>query len=669
MFLKGQQIGRYTLIKKIGVGGFGEVWLAEYESDYGISQVAIKLPRSGQVDWKEITQEIGLWVIAGKHPNILPFIEAKIYNGQIAIVSEYAPDGSLENLLKQKGALPIEQAVEITIGILEGLAHLHSNGIIHRDLKPANILLHDNTPRLADFGISRIASEDSYSQTIAGTSRYMAPEAFDGKRNVQTDIWSVGVILYQLLADKLPFPQKDTTELLGAILLSKPKYLPELIPSQLNNLVSKALNQSPLERYQTATEMHQEMQNFLAIFLDNVSSQKPRERVIYQREWTPLQLARIASLRASMALKRKKELIKYKLEKASETGSIGNLLIPYCKGDKWGFCDENKQILIEPKYEDISLLSNGLMGKLSGLTMCKFNGKWGLVDENGGEITRFKYDRFFDWFSEGIAVIELNNKWGFIDKLGREIIPPIYEQAHDFSEGFAAIRKIFNESKRKFGFINKFGEEVIPARYEFAFRFSESLARIALNEKWKWGFINCAGDEIIECMFDSAGDFSEGFAKVKLNSKWGYIDINGDEIIPFIYEDVSDFSHGIASAKINDKWGLIDQVGREIIPFKYENSVLFSENLAKVKLNNKWGFIDFVNTQIIPFHYENALDFSENLAGVQLKGKWSYIDKKGKTIIHFKYKEAWEFLSGIARVTLNGKKFYIDKNGTEYFED
>ncbi len=136
MFREGQQIGLYTLIRKLGRGGFGEVWLAEKAKTY----FAIKFPYKEQIDWRTITQEIGLWVLCGEHENVLPLIGAKNFDGQIAIISEYAQDGSLEELLKEKGKLPVNEAIEITIGILKGLAHLHESGVIHRDLKPANIL-------------------------------------------------------------------------------------------------------------------------------------------------------------------------------------------------------------------------------------------------------------------------------------------------------------------------------------------------------------------------------------------------------------------------------------------------------------------------------------------------------------------------------------------------
>ena len=101
--------------------------------------------------------------------------------------------------------------------MLSGLDHLHARRIIHRDLKPENILLQRETPRLADFGIARLLKSSSDSKQISGTLAYMAPEAFDGKRTEQTDVWSVGVIFYELLAGRLPYDQPDISSLVGAI--------------------------------------------------------------------------------------------------------------------------------------------------------------------------------------------------------------------------------------------------------------------------------------------------------------------------------------------------------------------------------------------------------------------------------------------------------------------
>ena len=178
MFHENRQIGSYTLLRKLGKGGFGEVWLAERKSKFVTTKVAVKLPLDEQVDFDAIRQEAELWEQASGHANVLPIIDADIIDNQVIIVSEYADGGSLADKLKREGKFPIKQAVEMTIGILNGLEFLHNKRIIHRDIKPANILLQSDNPRLADFGISRAMQTHAISSTIIGTEAYMSPESF-----------------------------------------------------------------------------------------------------------------------------------------------------------------------------------------------------------------------------------------------------------------------------------------------------------------------------------------------------------------------------------------------------------------------------------------------------------------------------------------------------------
>ncbi|HKS29040.1 MAG TPA: DUF4268 domain-containing protein [Pyrinomonadaceae bacterium] len=253
------QIGPYTLISKLGRGAFGAVWLAEKRTAIATTKVAIKIPNDEDVDLEAVRQEASLWVHASGHPNVLPIIDADIYDEQVIIVSEYAHDGSLTKWLEKHGgkAPSIEAAVEMMLGILSGLEHLHRRGIIHRDLKPDNILLQDETPRLADFGIARILKTTSKSTVATGTPAYMPPEAFDGKRSEHTDIWSAGVICYQLLTGRLPFPHTDISSLLMAIVTKESGPLPDSVPKPLQEVVRRALQKNPRERFNSAGEMRQ----------------------------------------------------------------------------------------------------------------------------------------------------------------------------------------------------------------------------------------------------------------------------------------------------------------------------------------------------------------------------------------------------------------------------
>ncbi len=192
MFRPGDQIGPYTLVDKLGKGAFGVVWLAERRTQITTTQAAIKIPLDEDISIESIKNEADVWVRASGHPNVLPIIEADIYGEHIVIASEYAPDGSLDAWLRKHGKAPtVESAVEIVSGILSGLEHLHSRHIIHRDLKPANILFQGTTPRLADFGISRVLKSTSQSSNIMGTPSYMAPRSVRRKTQ-RTDGHLVG---------------------------------------------------------------------------------------------------------------------------------------------------------------------------------------------------------------------------------------------------------------------------------------------------------------------------------------------------------------------------------------------------------------------------------------------------------------------------------------------
>ena len=292
MFREGSQIGPYTLIRKLGRGGFGEVWLAERRAKFVTTKVAVKLPLDEQIDHDAIKQEATLWEQASGHPNILPIIDADEYDGQIVIVSEYAPDGSLEEWLRENNRMPVEKAVETTIQILDGLEFLHQRNIIHRDLKPANILLQGKTPRLADFGISRVlrTTVSSQSTNVSGTFAYMPPEGFDAKRSVQTDIWSVGVNLYQFLTGNLPFPHKEPSALIAAIMMREFEPLPLDIPQNLQSVIVKALAKQPENRYASAAAMGEDLRRILRSveFSNSLQSDLPPTQQYIPSEQVPL---------------------------------------------------------------------------------------------------------------------------------------------------------------------------------------------------------------------------------------------------------------------------------------------------------------------------------------------------------------------------------------------
>ena len=259
MFHSGATIGPYTLIRALGRGAFGEVWLGEKRSALLTTQVALKMPLIAENDVEAIRQEAALWLQASGHPNIVPVMDADIYNGQVVIASEYIAGGSLyEWTLAHGGKAPsVEEAVVMTNGILAGLDYLHRTGLIHRDLKPENVLLQDGIPRFNDFGLAGVIKTEPQTGTISGTPRYMAPETFSGSYSASSDLWAVGVILHELLTGSHPFPTQDMMALIAAIQSQEPEPRPVGIPERLWSIVVRLLAKSPSDRFVSASSVRE----------------------------------------------------------------------------------------------------------------------------------------------------------------------------------------------------------------------------------------------------------------------------------------------------------------------------------------------------------------------------------------------------------------------------
>lgn len=286
--LKGEMVGSYELIESVLFKTMhqGEVWLAEKKDAAGlVESFALKfIPISrlalDDKQLRELKAEARLWHKASKghHENIVRYVETIEYEAQddekyLVVVSEYAPNGSLQRLIedrKNKNAPFTSQEIKSILGgILSGLEHVHSKEIFHRDLKPANIVFDGETPKIIDFGISRLFNPE-HSQVAAGTPYYMAPEAFDGERDVTVDIWSVGVMFYYMVVGRLPFAPKSGVYEIIRRAVNREDYppLPENIPAEYKEVIDKSLDKVPTKRFRSAAEMREAIEKLPSLPTD-----------------------------------------------------------------------------------------------------------------------------------------------------------------------------------------------------------------------------------------------------------------------------------------------------------------------------------------------------------------------------------------------------------------
>ena len=272
MITKGQKINdRYQIIKSIGEGGMANVYLA-YDTILD-RNVAIKVLRGDlAADDKFVRrfQREALSASSLNHPNIVEVYDVGEDNGQYYIVMEYIEGKHLKALIKKRGALTTSEVIDIMLQITDGLAAAHDSYIIHRDIKPQNIMILENgIVKITDFGIAMAINSTQLTQTnsVMGSVHYLPPEQAGGKgSSLKSDIYSMGILMYELLTGKLPYKGENAVEIalkhLKEALPSIREELPNLAQS-VENVILKSTAKNPKNRYADAREMNEDLKTIL----------------------------------------------------------------------------------------------------------------------------------------------------------------------------------------------------------------------------------------------------------------------------------------------------------------------------------------------------------------------------------------------------------------------
>ncbi|MBA3699314.1 MAG: serine/threonine protein kinase [Planctomycetes bacterium] len=261
--LVNKQIGGYKLVRRIGEGGMGEVYLAEQLTMH--RTVALKILHNKWADDEEFRKRFLLEArAAGKlnHQNLIQVYDVNKYQGKYYFSMEFIDGVTVEDLIRHEGALPVEKVINICMQVCQALKYLANHNIVHRDIKPANIMVtKDGTVKLGDFGFIQSVWDAELMQegTTIGTPDYISPEQARGERNldVRSDIYSLGASLFHMLTGKTLF-QGSCSKVMRDHIETEPPKLEDLrkdLPKDLKRMLGKMTAKQPIDRYQTPDEV------------------------------------------------------------------------------------------------------------------------------------------------------------------------------------------------------------------------------------------------------------------------------------------------------------------------------------------------------------------------------------------------------------------------------
>lgn len=715
----------------LGKGGFARVYKAK---DTLLNRtVALKFFIDQSDNKHTLIQEISK-AIHLDHPNLCRYYDAAVIEGvnihgeaettEVGVM-EYLDGGDLKKFLSHSPTY----LNKLLLDVLHGLSFLHRKGIIHRDLKTQNILIKNTedgpVARITDFGISKaVNSEHSSSSVLMGTIEYMAPEQFNpdkygigGKIGTNVDLWSFGVMVYELLTGTTLFGGRSggtSAEQVMSNILNDAMLQEKLrnLPAPYQQLLQSCLVKDARQRAQDADTL-------IALLAGNATTTMAATSPVPTRpagETSPAPMPPAGATAPApppgtetIAIPKVRETQTIRIDRPESPAAPGRPARGRSKKPLlWAGL---LFVVVLAGVASWWLTQKHAHGALH-LTFDKTTRKWGYADSAGKLIVPYKYTDAAE-FSSGLARVSIGgingdprSKNGYIDSTGQEVIPLQYRIALDFHGRVAPVAKKL-PSGMEWIFIDKSGKETIhfknsgfsrPVFTGGLFRildegppggsvsryidttgkvFSHTTDALYGSEETddsvlvfvsndKYGFIDNHDNVIVPASYDYAANFNEGLARVEKNNIWTFIDKNGKEAFPLNYEFIASFSDGLAAVCLNRKWGYIDPTGKLVIPLNYDYAHNFHYSLAFVQSNGRSGAIGKSGNELIPAKYEDFQTFSDNFILARLNGKWGLMDTSGNMVVPARYDLGdFNLVNGLIYVghDFNHPDMILDKNG------
>ncbi len=277
------QLGKYRILKKLGSGGFGSVYLAE---DTILKTLrALKIPHRPGSQLEKLLQEPAVQTKLLDHPHIVKLLTVDIIDKTIIMVMEYVKGTDLEKVLDEKEQLDLKTALKYFRQLLSALDFAHKQKVIHRDIRPSNILIDENDNiKVSDFGTSRLLGDKQFATTRIGSPPYMAPEQFEGRAVLSSDIYSAGCLFYEMAAGLPPIVAANPMDIYKQAKAGQIVPLVKKRPAvsrELNWIIMKTLSADLLDRYQGAGQVIADLDKIEAKRVDHSAEiRKIKERIV-----------------------------------------------------------------------------------------------------------------------------------------------------------------------------------------------------------------------------------------------------------------------------------------------------------------------------------------------------------------------------------------------------